>query len=260
MAEAGGLGSGTETGQIQSVVRLVKDVLGTGLLGAYLHGSMVLGGLRPTSDLDLLIVCERSLTSGERSTLMAGLLERSGVHARLGPARPIELSVVVAGDVKPWRYPPRQDFLYGEWLRDAYERGLVPEPEPAPDLAILITMARQGNTPLVGPPPDRLLDPVPHEDVLRAASAGVPQLLDDIDSDTRNVLLTLARIWTTLRTGEIRSKDAAASWALPRLPARHQPVLARARARYLDGVTGERWDDLDAARACAAQLTEEIRR
>ena len=242
------------------MVRLVADVLGADLLGVYLHGSAVLGGLRPTSDLDLLIVSERALTYAERSALVAGLLERSGARARPGPARPVELTAVVAGDVKPWRYPPRQDFLYGEWLRDSYEQGAVPQPGPAPDLAILITMARQGATPLFGPPPAQLLDPVPHEDLLRAARAGVPQLLDDLESDTRNVLLTLVRIWTTVRTGEIRSKDAAASWALPRLPSRHRPVLARARARYVDGMTREPWDDLDAVQACAAYLVGEIRR
>ena len=32
------------------------------------------------------------------------------------------MSVVVEADVKPWRYPPGQEFLYGEWLRDIYEQ------------------------------------------------------------------------------------------------------------------------------------------
>ena len=39
---------------------------------------------------------------------------------------------------------------------------------------------------------------------------GVPSLMADLADDTRNVLLTLARIWTTVATGEIRSKDEAA--------------------------------------------------
>ena len=80
-----------------------------------------------------------------------------------------------------------------------------------------------------------MTDPVPHEDLRRAIVAGVPELLADLASDTRNVLLTLARVWTTLATGTVTSKDAAASWALDRLPDRHRPVLARARSLYLDG-------------------------
>ncbi len=74
-------------------------------------------------------------------------------------------------------------------------------------------------------------------------SDAVPQLLAGIEEDTRNAILTLARIWATLDTGEIKSKDAAAHWALARLPAEHKPPLARARSIYLGGEE-ERWDDL----------------
>ncbi|MGW2149697.1 aminoglycoside adenylyltransferase domain-containing protein [Nonomuraea bangladeshensis] len=71
-----------------------------------------------------------------------------------------------------------------------------------------------------------------------------PELLAELNDDTRNVLLTLARIWTTLATGEIRSKDAAADWALALLPPRHRPVLEHARNLYLTcHYQDEVWDD-----------------
>jgi len=57
------------------------------------------------------------------------------------------------------------------------------------------------------------------------------------------VILALARIWSTVATGVIRSKDTAADWALERLPEEHHAVLARARAIYL-GDEEERWDDV----------------
>ena len=56
-------------------------------------------------------------------------------------------------------------------------------------------------------------------------------------------VLTLTRIWATAATGEIRTKDAAADWALARLPDEHRPVLARAKSVYL-GQDDDRWDDL----------------
>jgi streptomycin 3"-adenylyltransferase len=229
--------------QTEDVVHLIRSVLGTDVVGAYLHGSAVLGGLRPHSDLDVLVVAGRQLTATERRALGEGLLAISGVYPRRGTALPVELTVVVQSDVRPWRYPPRCELLYGEWLRDAFVRGGPPAPGPSPDLAPLLTMVHLGNTPLVGPPPGEVLDPVPPEDLRRALVAGVPDLLADLEGDTRNVVLTLARIWTTLATGAIRSKDAAAAWALPHLPAEHRPVLARARAIYL-GDEEEHWDDL----------------
>jgi len=249
-----------ECEQVQTILQLVDDVFGRDVIGAYLHGSAVLGGLRPTSDLDILVVLRRRTTATERRALVEGLLEVSGARAGRGPARPVELTVIAQSDVRPWRYPPSQEFLYGEWLRDTYELGRAPQPEPAPDLSILITMVLQGNAVLVGPPPAQVLDPVPHNDLIRGAVAGIPHLLSDLESDTRNVLLTLARTWTTLETGQIQSKDAAAARALKQLPPEQQPVLARARAMYLDGVDEERWHELPAVRAHADYVVAAIRR
>ena len=229
--------------QTESIVRLLHDVLGTDILGAYLHGSGVPGGLRPESDLDVLVVSRRRTTDEERRALVGGLLELSGVYPRRGPALPVELTIVVESDVRPWRYPPHCEFLYGEGCVVTSNGARRRRPEPNPDLAAVITMALRGNAPLFGPPPAEVLDPVPHEDLRRAIVAGVPHLLAHLESDTRNVVLTLARIWATLATGVIRSKDAAADWALPHLPAEHRPVLARARAIYV-GDEEERWDDL----------------
>ena len=84
---------------------------------------------------------------------------------------------------------------------------------------------------------------MPRADLDQAMLDAIPDLLADLDSDTRNVILTLARIWTTMATGEIQPKDVAAEWASARLPTQHRAVLAHARAIYL-GEEPERWDDL----------------
>jgi streptomycin 3"-adenylyltransferase len=230
--------------QIDQVVALVRDVLGDDALGAYLHGSAVLGGLQHDSDLDLFVVSMRPTTSDQKRALVRGLLPISGRGDPSGRARSVELTIAVGSEVRPWRYPPALDFQYGDWWRAEFERGdLVPWKSPNPDLAPTITMVLLGNQALFGPPPAEVLDPVPAEDVVRALLDGIPDLLGDLDTDTRNVVLTFARIWTTVETGAIRSKDAAADWALARLPDEHRPVLARARAIYL-GDEQERWADL----------------
>ncbi|MEU9915940.1 aminoglycoside adenylyltransferase family protein [Streptomyces sp. NPDC051001] len=225
--------------QVQEIVGLIGRVLGEKAIGAYLHGSSVLGGLRPASDVDVLVVSRRRMDARDRRALLDRLLRISGSGTK---ARPVELTVVVQSEVRPWRYPPTVDFLYGEWLRAEYEAGEVPQPEPMPDLALLITMVLSGDRPLTGPSPAKVLDPVPRTDLVRASVAGLPGLLDDLDSDTRNVLLTFARIWTTLATGRIMSKDAAADWALARLPPEYRAVLEHTRHLYLNcRYSEERW-------------------
>ncbi len=74
------------------------------------------------------------------------------------------------------------------------------------------------------------------------------------------MLLTLARILSTVADGGIRSKDVAAAWALARLPQEHRAVLARARAIYL-GAEEERWEDIGPqVRPHADHVVAEIKR
>ena len=231
--------------QLDRATTLVRDVLGPDVVGAYLFGSAVLGGLRPESDLDLLVVSERGTTREQKQRLVDRLLAISGRASPQGRWRRVELTIVVESAVRPWRFPPRFDFQYGDWLRSAFEGGDI-EPWATttnPDLATLITMVLLGNRPVLGPPPREALDPVPGEDLIRAIAGDTGALLADLEADTSNVLLTLARVWSTLDDGAIRPKDVAADWALVRLPAEHRDVLARARDSYRGGVE-ERWEDI----------------
>jgi predicted nucleotidyltransferase len=232
--------------QIDQVIAVVRSILGDAAISAYLYGSAVHGGLRPESDIDVLVVIRQPTTSVEKRKIIDGLLPISGRHATRAPARSIELTIVVGSEVRPWRYPPLLDLQYGDWLRQEFERGdLPPWPMPNPDLAVLLTIVRRSGRAVFGPPPVEVLDPVPRADLDRAMLDGIPDLLADLDSDTRNVILTLARIWATVATGDILPKDVAAVWVAARLPAQHRAVLARARAIYI-GEEPEGWDDLQA--------------
>lgn len=230
--------------QAQRVVGLAREVLADAVIGAYLHGSAASGGLQLTSDIDVLVVARRPTSPSEKRALIERLLPISGRGDPTGQSRSVELTIVVQGDVRPWHYPPRMEFQYGDWWRGEFERGdVTPWESPNPDLALQLEMVLQADQPLFGPPPSEVLDPIPPADVRRAMLDGIPSLLSDLDGDERNVVLTFARIWMSLATGMIRSKDAAADWALPRLPPEHRAVLEHARAIYL-GEAAEEWGEL----------------
>jgi predicted nucleotidyltransferase len=225
-----------------------------------MHGSAVLAGLRPSSDLDVLAVVDRPTTEDERRSVIHALLEISGRRAYRGPARPVELTIVTAQQVRPWRHAPTVELLYGEWLRDGLERGEVPAPAPMPDLGPEVELALRGNWALIGPPPADVFDDVPPADLRRAIVAGVPSLLADLESDTRNVLLTFARIWFTLETGIVGSKDEAAAWVIERLPDEHTGALIRARELYLAGADIDWAPELPAAIASTEEMVVRIER
>jgi streptomycin 3"-adenylyltransferase len=232
--------------QIAQCLSLVKDVLGQDLLGVYLYGSSVVGGLQKYSDIDLFVVSDRPTTREEKARLVARMLTISSADYR-NSQRPIEMTIAVKSEINPWHYPPTFDFQYGDWLRKEFENGHI-EPWPTrvmPDLALLITQVLLAGKPLLGPAPDQLLDTVPYRDFMIATAEELDGLVANLTGDTRNVLLTFARIWSTVETDTIRSKPDAAAWVISRLPAEYQPVIRRARAICV-GETYEHWDDIEA--------------
>ena len=251
--------------QTTEVVALVRSILGDQLGAIYLYGSAVAGGLKPASDLDLFVVTSGRATTAQRSRLIDGLRPLSARATRPAHWRPVELTIVALPDVVPWRYPPRMDFQSGEWLRSQFDAGArKPWRSPNPDLAVLITQVRQTGRALIGPRPAELLPEVPPTDLVRAMTDEVESLLGDLDSDTANVLLTLARIWYTLETSAFAPKDVAADWALARLPKTGRAPLDRARDAYL-GLAPGSWLDqaswrpmLPAARSAARLLVRRI--
>jgi streptomycin 3"-adenylyltransferase len=243
---------------VEALRELVTGLAPGGPLGLYLTGSYCEGGLRPDSDVDLLLVTRRPLRADERAALVEHLLGWSGRRATVRPGRPIELTSLALDDVVPWRYPATCDFLYGEWLRTDYEAGRLPEREVDPNLPVLLTAARRHSVALLGPAVTELTDPVPREHVAESMLDALPDLLADLAGDERNVLLTLARIAFTLRTGVIAPKDVAAADVGPTLEPAHARVLDLAARAY----RGEQQDDwaalTDEAAALADALTERI--
>jgi len=217
-----------------AALRIAKDLFGGSLSAVYLHGSAVSGGLRPQSDVDLLLVIEQPMTDAMRESLLGSLMRISGRHPANPPGpRCIELMVFLTSHLSSSAYPARSEFIYGEWLRDAFEAGERPKPVSDPELTLVLAQARQEAQALFGPTAAELLPQIPDGYVRRAMRDTLSSLLDNLIGDERNVLLTLARMWRTATTGEFVPKDAAAEWAIPRLPGEIAEVLICARDAYL---------------------------
>ena len=219
-----------------------------------------MGGLKPASDLDVFVVTRERSSPEQRRSLIDGLRPLSARGLRPPEWRPVELTIVVGSEVRPWRYPPRMDFQSGEWLRAEFDAGSLGKQDAEnPDLALLISQVLLADNPLFGPRPADLLDPPPREDLVRAMLDGIEGLIADIYSDTANVLLTLARIWNTTATESFVPKDSAADWAIERLPPDRRRALEHARQIYL-GVEPDLWDGMnDAARSAADYLVQQFK-
>ena len=155
------------------VAAILRDVLGPDVMGVYLHGSAVSGGLRPNSDVDVLAIVRRPTTDVEKRLLIERLTR---ISRRGDPgARSIEVALLVHRDVSPWRYPAPVDFQYGDWLGPRFDEGeLTPWVSPDPDTALLLAAVLQADRTIMGPRPAAILDPVPSGGAAPSASRRRP--------------------------------------------------------------------------------------
>lgn len=189
--------------QLSEVVGVIERHLEPTLLAVHLYGSAVNGGLKPHSDIDLLVTVTVRLNETTRRALLNDLLEVSTFPGESEALRAIEVTIVVHDDIIPWRYPAKRELQFGEWQRNDILAGIF---EPATidiDLAILLTKAREHSVALVGPAAEELFDPVPEQDLFEALNETL-------------------KLW-----------NSQPDWAMERLPAQYQPVILEARQAYL---------------------------
>jgi len=239
--------------EAETATSIAQRVFGQKLAGVYLYGSSISGGLRPLSDVDLIVVIDHPMSIAERKALAASLLQASGRYPN-GPGEPrcLELSVVLKSELAAPSYPARSEFLYGEWLRADVESGLLPQPFADPGVTLMLAQARQEAMPLTGPSLLDLLSPIPAGHTRRAMRDAVPSLVAGLRGDESNVLLTLARMWRTADTGKFVPKDTAANWAVPQVPHDIGNTLRFAGEAYLGNAVGD-WS----YRAAEAQRASE---
>uniref|UniRef100_UPI00255738B5 aminoglycoside adenylyltransferase family protein n=1 Tax=Escherichia coli TaxID=562 RepID=UPI00255738B5 len=154
--------------QLSHARAVIERHLAATLDTIHLFGSAIDGGLKPDSDIDLLVTVSAAPNDSLRQALMLDLLKVTSPPGDGGTWRPLELTVVARSEVVPWRYPARRELQFGEWLRHDILSGTF---EPAVldhDLAILLTKARQHSLALLGPSAATFFEPVPKEHFSKA--------------------------------------------------------------------------------------------
>ncbi|HIZ55177.1 MAG TPA: DUF4111 domain-containing protein [Firmicutes bacterium] len=229
--------------QAIQVMAIAEELFKEQLLGIYLYGSAILGGLHPNSDIDLLIMINGEMAADIRKKITKQLLDISGKIGCMD-RRPLEVTVINRQDLIPWQFPPKSAYMYGEWLREGMETGKIPQSFYDPDIAILLWQARTYSVPLKGEPAANFIPFIPYSEIPKAIQTSLPGLISGLKGDERNVLLTLSRMWFTLATGEICPKNVAAAWVRPKLPPDLAPLIEMAEKSYLGECT-DKWDHLE---------------
>lgn len=213
--------------QLERIVTGLRRTLGDGLVGVYLHGSLVLGSFNPAqSDVDLLVVTHERLLGDERARVLDFLRGESGSYDRPGSPRPLEVSTLALDDLRPWRYPTPYDVHFSS----SSPAGGGPGEDH--DLAAHIwVLIRRGRV-LDGPPIADVFPDVPYADYLDSLERDFASCRAEGYAWARYAILSMTRVWAAHMTGEVQSKESGALSALERLPDDLRPLVEQALESY----------------------------
>ena len=200
---------------LNTLLTSVRDVLGDRFAGMYLFGSLANGDFDKDSDIDVLMV-----TNAEISEDTFAALKEMHKH--------------MAGTNSPWAiqvevsYIPRKalrHFDTADMRHPHLDRGSNEElhmMDHANDWIIQRYIVRERGVILSGPNPKTLIEPVSPDDLRQAVVDVLPLWFNPILEDPLQInkrgyqsffMLSICRMFYTLKYGEIVSKKFAAKWA-----------------------------------------------
>lgn len=213
-----------------------KNILRDYLAGIYLHGSLVMGCFNPQkSDIDLIVVVERPLTDAVKRAYMDMVVG----YNTLGPAKGIEMSVVLSQVCKPFVYPTPFELHFSEghleWFKndpDDYIRRMNGMDK---DLAAHFTVINKRGRCLYGAPIQEVFAEVPSDDYMDSLWYDIEGAPEEITENTMYLALNLSRVLAYEEEGLVLSKREGGEWALDHLPAQYRPLIADAMREYSEG-------------------------
>jgi hypothetical protein len=226
----------------------LERVLGPALVGAYLHGSLALGGWSASqSDVDLLAVASRPLSQREKQVIAARLQ-----HPSLRcPGAGLELSLVTAAVAAdpPWLPPFELHVSTGREIK-----AVDGSSEPGdPDLVLAFAVCRRAGAAVAGPPPAEVFAEPPRAWLLERSAEELRWALEHQVPFAYRVL-TACRAWRLLDEDVLDSKVGAGEWARPLLADPAVVDAALAAQRGLAPMPGTAADLAAADRFLAAVL------
>jgi predicted nucleotidyltransferase len=218
-------------------VSKLSEMLGSNLVGVYLHGSLAMGCFNPhASDIDVLVITQRRVG---RKKLQLGSL---ALAASLKP-RPIEVTTFSKRDLNPWRYPTPFDFHFSEDWRTAYASGtaLRRMGKCGEDPAAHLAETRARGLVLLGLPIEDVVPIVPATDFLNSVVGDLRWALRKLKANatvegriqaSTYLVLNACRILAFLENDRVLSKAEGGEWALRVVPREFAPLVRQALRAY----------------------------
>ncbi len=236
-----------------------KRILKDNLTGIYLHGSSVMGCFNPgKSDIDLIIVVDRPLSDSVKRDYMDMVVG----YSASGPAKGIEMSVVLRKVCSPFVYPTPFELHFSaghlDWYQEDPDDYIRKMNGTDKDLAAHFTIINKRGKCLYGAPVEAVFADIPGCDYMDSIRYDVEDAAEKITADTMYLALNLARVLAYKEDGLVLSKKEGGEWAVRNLPAKYCPLIEDALREYCENA--EVVYDENLARHYAEYVLERIAR
>ena len=243
---------------IEKFVTRSVEILKEKLTGVYLHGSAAMGCYQPKkSDLDFMVVVNENLTDAEKREYMDMVLELDAE----GPAKGIEMSVVIKDVCDPFVYPTpfilHFSRMHTEWYRRDPEDYIRKMNGTDRDLAAHFTVIRGRGVCLYGLPVTEVFGEVPEKDYLDSIWDDVSGAGEEITDNPMYLILNLTRVLAWLKEKRVLSKKEGGEWGLAALPEEYHPLIRTALREYTEGANVPY--DPETAKRYAVYMLDRIR-
>lgn len=242
---------------LTTLVTNYTQLLGSNLVGIYLHGSYVLGSYNEdVSDLDYVVVVRHALTATNKRELMSVTLHKLWP---LAPKKGLEFHVMVQSALRPFQTPIPFDFHFSKYHYQDYVQSpnqyIQTMHGTDPDLAAHLTIMNHYGQVLTGPVIAEVFSPIPPAVYWQALVFDIADAQTEITVDPVYVTLNLCRVLASQRSGLILSKSGGGQWGLAHLDLRWQPLINAALQTYSGNLPTIRFDSSDLTDFATMALT-----
>ena len=215
------------------ITEAYRNVLKENLVGIYEHGSLAFGCFRwEVSDIDFLAVVKRPLAQREKEKLIGILLEWTDQ----APEKGFEMSVVLEGDVKSFRYPTPFELHFSNAHLKRAQKDLTEYCRTMNgtdrDLAAHCMVTRNRGRTVFGEPIETVFGKVPWPDYLDSIRYDIGNAEEDILENPVYMTLNLCRVLAAVRDRLVLSKEEGGRWALEEINQKWHGLISGALGAY----------------------------
>ena len=217
----------------ETFAKQTREILGSNLVGIYLHGSAVMGCYHEEkSDIDLLVVIRDGLSEKDKLRYMDMVVDLN----TQAPSKGMELSLIKQSVCKPFVYPTPYElhFSNGHLARyKANPREYVEKMTGTDkDLAAHITILYHRGQCLWGEAIQHVFEAVDEAVYFDSIWYDVEQAEEEILKNPVYMVLNLCRVLAFKKEKLILSKQEGGNWGLLNLPEKYHRLIKDALTDY----------------------------